>query len=424
MKQIRTILGITAVLLTAATLQAQTYNDSVRTRTWSVYVQGGVSGYHGVRSELFDHSKSTIAPDLSLGVKYNLKPWVRLGVNAGYTVLKATDKTVQSTKTTDNNYLIGEQKGTLTTLSDRLQNRNNTHLLGADINVDFNILQIWPKRKAQWINLYVGAGLGYLHGWNRNTQTFSCHETAIAEGEGYANTYTHAYMKSSTDKDQFNAIYVPLSLSLEFDVARQLTIGAIGQYKYVPTKADFSPKGIYSAGIVVRYNFVKSKSQLQSKQIADLYSRLDAYSANCANEKANLQRQAAEEAARLKGEADNWKRQAEACQAAGKVRNTNTVVYFENNSWELSVEGNEQLKQLAGQLTADYQKKIMLVGSASAVGHAGGNQKLSDHRVDAVKQFLLGQGVNEAQIESEVSLGDRGMTDASGCRRVIVITRP
>lgn len=28
-----------AVLATAATLQAQTYNDTVRTHTWSVYIQ-------------------------------------------------------------------------------------------------------------------------------------------------------------------------------------------------------------------------------------------------------------------------------------------------------------------------------------------------------------------------------------------------
>lgn len=38
-----------AVLATAATLQAQTYNDTVRTHTWSVYIQGGGTLYHGMR---------------------------------------------------------------------------------------------------------------------------------------------------------------------------------------------------------------------------------------------------------------------------------------------------------------------------------------------------------------------------------------
>ena len=34
---------VAAVIATATTLQAQTYNDTVRTHTWSIYGQGGVS---------------------------------------------------------------------------------------------------------------------------------------------------------------------------------------------------------------------------------------------------------------------------------------------------------------------------------------------------------------------------------------------
>ena len=47
-----------AVLATAATLQAQTYNDTVRTHTWSVYVQGGGTVHH-------DHSSYQIRGQLS-----------------------------------------------------------------------------------------------------------------------------------------------------------------------------------------------------------------------------------------------------------------------------------------------------------------------------------------------------------------------
>ena len=64
MMKLKNILGITVVPMATVTLQAQTYNDSVRVRTWSVYMQGGISSYHGVRSELFDNSKRTMAPDL------------------------------------------------------------------------------------------------------------------------------------------------------------------------------------------------------------------------------------------------------------------------------------------------------------------------------------------------------------------------
>lgn len=425
MIKLRYILGVTIVFLTTVTLQAQTYNDSVRTRTWSVYLQGGISHYHGVRSDLFDNAKRTVSPDLGLGVKYNLKPWVRLGVNAGYTMLKAMNKDFLSSTTTENNYLIDKQPASLTVFSDRLQNQNNMHLLGIDANADFNILQFWPRRKAQWLNLYAGAGVGYMHGWNRNSQTWSYHEKAVAEGDGYSNVYTHSYMESSGNKKQLNALYLPLSLSLEFDVMRQLTLGVIGQYKYVPTKADFSPKGIYSAGIVVRYNFVKSKSKLQRKQITDLYRQLDNSQADCASEKAALQRQSENEVERLKKEKDELKRQMEEMRnTPANQKEASTVIYFDNNSSELSEESRKKLNLLVPGLKADTEKKIMLISSANTVGYKKRNKKLSDNRLDTVKQYLISQGIDTTQFRTEVSLGDSGMTSSSDCRRVIVVVQP
>lgn len=426
MIKLKSILGVTAAFMSAVTLQAQTYNDSVRTHTWSVYIQGGAGNHHGVRSELFHNSKRTITPDLNLGVKYNIHPRVRLGVNAGYTMLKSTDKHILSFTTTDNNYLIGDRPGTLEVKSNRLQNRNNTHLFGVDVNADFNILSFWPKRKAQWLNLYAGAGAGYMHGRNKNSQTWAYNETAIAEGDGYSNLYTHAYIKSAEEKKHFNALYIPLSLSLEFDVQRQLTVGVTGQYKYIPTKADFSPKGIYSAGIVIRYNFVKSKSKLQQKHIVDLYSQMEAGRADCANQTAILRRQAEEKTARLQKEADELKRQLEETgrAAAEKEREAGAAIYFDNNAWELSAEAREQLQQLVKRLKANPEKQIMLIGSANTVGHPQSNQKLSDKRLNTVKQFLSEQGIGDSRFKSEISLGDRGMTDSSDCRRVLVVLQP
>ena len=426
MMKLKNILGITVVLMATVTLQAQTYNDSVRVRTWSVYMQGGISSYHGVRSELFDNSKRTMAPDLNLGVKYNIQPWVRLGVNAGYTMLKSSGNHSLSITTTDHNFLIGDRTGTLELKSDRLQNLNNTYLAGVDANADFNILEIWPKRKAQWLSLYAGAGVGYMRGWNRNSQTWSYNERATATGDAYFNGYSHSYLKSSEDKKHFNALYIPLSLSLEFDIQRQLTLGVIGQYKCIPTKSDFSPKGIYIAVVVIRYNFVKSKSKLQRKQIADLYSELDASQVDCASAKATLQRQSREEMERLKKEADELKRQIESINstAAGKGEETSAIIYFENDSWELSSKGGEQLQVLAEKLKTHPEKKIMLISSANTVGHENRNKKLSSNRLNTVKQFLLSQGVSDTQFKTEVSLGDYGMTTSSDCRRVIVITQP
>lgn len=425
MIKLKSILGVTAAFLATVTLQAQTYNDTVRTHTWSLYIQGGASYYHGVRSDLFDNSKGTISPDINLGVKYNIKPWVRIGLNAGYTMLESTGKNILSTTTTNPNFTVGDRPATLEKKSDRLQNRNNMDLLGADINVDFNILAIWPKRKAQWLNMYAGVGVGYMHGWNRNSQTWSYHEKAVAQGEDYGNLYTHSYMESFHNDMRFDALYIPASLSLEFDVARRLTLGVIGQYKYLPMDKAFTPKGIYNAGIVIRYNFVKSKSKLQRKQIADLYSQLDVSRSDCISEMAALRQQAAENESALKTQSEGLKQQLKEVNdvIAAKEKEAYAIIYFENNSWDLSPENTKRLEQLGKQLKANPEIKILLIGSANTVGRSDKNKNLSDNRLNSVKQFLTIQGVDPAQFGSEVSLGDRGMTNDSECRRVIIVTK-
>ena len=94
-----------AVLATAATLQAQTYNDTVRTHTWSVYIQGGGTLYHGMRGMDEIAKRKHIMPFGGVGVKYNIKPWVRLGLNLEYDMLRSTDKGMLST-TTNKDYEI------------------------------------------------------------------------------------------------------------------------------------------------------------------------------------------------------------------------------------------------------------------------------------------------------------------------------
>ena len=426
MKYIKCISIVTAALMAVVTLQAQTYNDSVRTHTWSVYVQGGASNYYGVRSPLFDNSKKTISPDLSLGIKYNWKPWVRVGLNAGYTMLKATNKGVISNTSTTEGYLVdGKYPATLETTVDIIQNRNNTHVFGLDANIDFNIADIWHKRKAQWFNLYAGVGVGYMRGWNRNSTTSSYNMEAIAQGDSYFNVYSHSGMTSAVNKAHFDALYIPASLSLEFDVQRQLTLGLIGQFKYLPMNKDYSPKGIYSAGIVIRYNFVKSKSKLQQKQILDLYYQLKSSNDDCNDKVLAAQREAADKVKQLENENDNLKQEL----ASARTNNDklsdiqNTIVYFDNCAWNLSEDNQGRLDKIVRVLKKNPETKVTLIGSANATGKSKYNQKFSDNRVETVKQYLQQQGISDSQFAPDVSLGEKGMTRSVDCRRVIVVVQ-
>ena len=170
---------VAAVIATATTLQAQTYNDTVRTHTWSIYGQGGVSYYHGMRGADVSDSRRPISPDAAVGLKYNIKPWVRIGLNLEYTMLKATGKHVASSTVTKNDFVITDPStgktypAPLETKIDRIQNRYNMHYAMADLNFDFNIMEFWHNRKAQKFNLWLGVGAGYLHGWSRFSATTS-----------------------------------------------------------------------------------------------------------------------------------------------------------------------------------------------------------------------------------------------------------
>ena len=201
---------VAAVITTATTLQAQTYNDTVRTHTWSIYGQGGVSYYHGMRGADVSDSRRPISPDAAVGLKYNIKPWVRIGLNLEYTMLKATGKHVASSTVTKNDFVITDPStgktypAPLETKIDRIQNRYNMHYAMADLNFDFNIMEFWHNRKAQKFNLWLGVGAGYLHGWNRFSATTSYRELAVAKGEGYYNVYSHDYLTSDVEKKQVN----------------------------------------------------------------------------------------------------------------------------------------------------------------------------------------------------------------------------
>ena len=56
------------------------YNKDVRTKTWSIYAQGGLSWATGVWYENVNAKKSYgMAPAVGGGVDYTIRPWIRVG---------------------------------------------------------------------------------------------------------------------------------------------------------------------------------------------------------------------------------------------------------------------------------------------------------------------------------------------------------
>lgn len=57
-------------------------SSAYRTATWSLYAEGGATMAHGLGMSSVDAAPGmNIFPEIGAGVSFNIRPWIRLGVN-------------------------------------------------------------------------------------------------------------------------------------------------------------------------------------------------------------------------------------------------------------------------------------------------------------------------------------------------------
>lgn len=76
-------------------------------------------------------------------------------------------------------------------------------------------------------------------------------------------------------------------------------------------------------------------------------------------------------------------------------------VYFESGSYELSQQSLVTLFEIANLLKASPSYTMILTGHTDNTGNIAANQKLSEHRVGAVKNYLLQLGLNHEWISAD-----------------------
>ena len=359
-----------------------------------------------------------------VGVKYNIKPWVRLGLNLEYDMLRSLDKGMLST-TTNRGYEIKDPSTgktyptTLETKMDRFQNRYTMQYAMADMNVDFNIMEFWHNRKAQQLNLWLGVGVGYLRGWSRNSTTFSYREMAVAKGEGYYNVYTHNYMKSHAFNDHVDAMYIPTTLSLEYDLSSRWTAGVFGRYSCLPLNKDLTPKGMYSAGVVLRFNFV---SKVMPSNKARYYRALSeqaemkaAYEQQLQDKLRENESLASQLSASKKDNAE-LKAMLDDCEKSKKL--TSYDVYFTLNKSNITTQEKIRLRNFIQRLKKQGNYKLTIIGEASSDGPSSRNYKLSEERLNNVVDYLRKRGIEDFSIKLEKAIGDSNDCPKEECRRV------
>ena len=230
-------------------------------------------------------------------------------------------------------------------------------------------------------------------------------------------------VKSTNEHSSFNKLYIPLSLHMEFDVTRRLTLGVKGEMDFVMNRENIAPKNLIFGLATVRYNFVASRAQKMQAyydaSIGDLNNRVNelqkqADAANARAEKAETDLQ------RLAQENAGLQRQLSDCEQSKVVVEKPTyTVQFDHNSSYFSKEQGEALKAFAHQYAG---KKLSLVAEASKPGDKGYNQALSERRLMRVIKALKEAGFAEEDLKPSIAIGaQRGIDSAEGRRVTITV---
>jgi len=425
--------ALLAVLTFPVTVKSQTVegeippvlldlNSELRSNTWSVYAQGGLSWATGVWYESIDAKRSYgLSPAVGGGIDYNIRPWIRVGVE----YLWSNFRREQRQSTLDPSVMPMKAYGNY------LMNYHNGKL-----GVGLNFMELWPKRKAQWFNIYLGTGVGYTVGrgneygiWFSNTLTRNGETVPITGDINVSNESTltiNGGVTASNRHEGYECPYVPASLHIEADLCRRVTIGLKGEMDWILKRGDIAPKNYILGLATLRYNFVPNKVKAVARyyagEVASLEAQVNDLQKALAESKAAAEK-AGVEIDRLNGVTDDLRRGLDECEESKKglvpAEKVSHVVYFPTNSSRFSKEEGEALKAFAATV---HGKRLSLLAESSTSGASDYNQVLSEKRMERVIDALVEAGIPREDIHPTIAIGERnGIATVDGQRVTIVV---
>lgn len=435
MKKIFSILCLAAFVANTMNVNAQDDKPldykALRTDTWSVYIQGGASWATGLKFKSVNSTTGmSTAPEAGVGVNYNLRPWIRFGLNYEFSKYKREQRLehFEPTSPSFNGASAGLTENTANhggIAYRKLWNMYHT----IDLTAEFNIMELWANRECKQFNLYAGTGAGMMFA-KGNTYVIGMGNEQWEDpnnATGSTDNWTsYTWLKAGNSHHNYSSFYVPVVLSAEYDLLPQLTVGVKGQYKALFTSDDFAPSGLEAAAIVVRYNFVGARQGIRSnkqlyRETLDKCNELRAETAKAREaeaQSAKMLRAANAENKTLQQQLEDCSAAVAACESRKMVTIQGLTIQFDNNSSTVSKADEERLSRLADDLKANDQITIDLVGEASAEGETEKNQALSEKRLANVLAILNKNGIGNDYIHSAKAIGDTHKVNGASHRRV------
>ena len=373
-------------------------NSELRHRTWSVYTQGGLSWATGVWYRNLD-AKRSYRQSAAAGGGFDLtiRPWVRVGAEYIWSRyrreqrLSALDAETMPVKAYGN-YMM------------------NLH--NAKLGVGLNLMEIWPERQAQWLNIWAGTGAGYTFGRGNeygihfsSTQTQGGRTTPLTGGASIGNddavTVT-GNVRTTNRHERFNTFYIPASLHVEADLGRRLTVGVKGEMDWLLNRGDIAPGRYAFALVTLRYNLVPSRARVQRAyyegEISALGGRLE-----------SLRLEAACSSARAA--------EAEEALRGSEARNADLQGRLSDCEECIARAEAERLRAFARGVRGE---RLSLVAEASTPGGEEYNVRLSERRLRRVVEILVSEGLAAGDLRPATAIGARNGKDSAEGRRVTI----
>lgn len=208
----------------------------------------------------------------------------------------------------------------------------------------------------------------------------------------------HANNEFAAGIGLLNKFRVTEYLDIQLDLRTWLLPGdGVNNVKLNPGK--YAPALVGSVGVAYRFNKRNWKAAVSEAEVDGYLQAIDGLKSdlNHANDNINTVN---DKCAKLEDENAKLKKAvAPTAKAAAAVVNVETVVFFDKNVYEVSAFGQASLdKYIAAVKKAD--NKISVVGHAdNATGTKEYNVKISQKRAEAVKDYLVANGIDESRIE-------------------------
>lgn len=430
-------------------------SGTYRTCTWSLYGEAGATMSHGIGiSNVNAAPWTSVSPEIGAGVSFNIRPWIRLGLNYDFSkyarelrfdkLQPLGDSAGDGTIDIDGNLsgdivpdIDGKPAGDRLLLEKTgglAYTKMWTQYHAADLTLEFNVMEIWKNRTDKRFNLYAGAGFGWLFA-RGNTYNIAMGNERWKEK--YKET-TDIWLKAENTRHNYNTGYVPMLVSAEFDVSPIVTLGLQGNYKRL-LKCDNAPKGIGTVSMVVRLNLLGGKSGYVSKvsklresenALAAMRDMNEAVKEDCEDSVHSLKDDLADsenEVARLKSELEDLKKENEALKSQSEEkpktsRDTlgNICVMFDFDSSKLRKQAKTGLDDFARKIKSTEGYELFVTGEASASGDSRYNLKLSELRIDSVISHLSKKGIDCSRAYRQ-PLGDTGKDSSKSAQRVTIL---